>query len=64
MPANMISSGGRVEHQIYAWLSVVLLLVEVKVDCSQTADYSRKCMAQVIAELLCAGSCCCKRYPC
>lgn len=50
MPATSVTTGGRIEHEVFIWERVIVLVIEVKLDlCSAEIHHNQ--LAQVMCEL-------------
>jgi hypothetical protein len=52
MPGTELSSGGRVEHEVFMWERVIVFLIEVKLEVMSGPKYWNF-LAQVMCELEC-----------
>jgi hypothetical protein len=55
MPGTELSSGGRVEHEVFMWERVIVFLIEVKLEVMTGPKYG-DFLAQVMCELECSYS--------
>lgn len=52
MPGTSVTSGGKVEHEVYMVQGIILLVVEQRLDVKDEMDH----VAQVLLELDCESS--------
>ena len=54
MPGTELSSGGRVEHEVFMWERVIVFLIEVKLEVMSGPTKYWDFLAQVMCELECS----------